>query len=89
MIDETDTTRTIEEKQFLEELRRPFAEIFWVTQDLPEIAESENWDVDGRFWTRVVYWEPTERFPDDSSRKGSFSLEFDRDSVEIIDHWIS
>ena len=79
-----DTTRTQEEKSFLEEMRRPFADRVWESADLPPVEAADYWEVDGRYWTRRVYWEGG-----DQSVTGSFGVEFADDSVGIIDHWVN
>lgn len=79
-----DTARTPEEKKYLAEFRRPVAQQFWESADIPRVLESDSWEEDGRFWFRTVYWEADEG----PSRKGSFSLEFEDDSTEIIDWWV-
>lgn len=80
-----DSARTDEEKKYLAELRRPVAQRFWECADIPSVLESESWDEDGRIWCRTVYWENEEG----PSRRGSFGLEFDEDSTEVIDWWVT
>jgi hypothetical protein len=79
-----DNARTQSEKEDLAEMRRPFADRYWEQADIPAVEAAEHWDVDGRYWTRRVFWEGG-----DQSVVGSFSVEFLPDSVEILDHWMS
>lgn len=79
-----DNARTKEEKDYLAEMRRPFADRFWEGQDIPPVEAAEHWEVDGRYWTRRVYWEGG-----DQSVVGSFGIEFVPDSVEILEHWMT
>ena len=79
-----DTARTHDEKEYLAELRRPAAQQFWESADIPRFLESESWDEDGRYWCRTVYWEND----DGPSKRGLFGLEFEEDSTEVIDWWV-
>lgn len=78
-----DSAASKEEKQDLEDLRRPFADSFWEQAQIPPVEDAEEWDVDGPYWSRRVFWEDSPQ-----SRVGSFGIEFEPDMVKIRDHWV-
>lgn len=78
-----DSARTREEKQDLEDLRRSFADSYWLGAQIPPVeCAAEEWDIDGVYWSKRVFW-----CNEETSILGSFGIEFAPDSVEITDHW--
>lgn len=78
-----DKTTGIELKH-LETQREIAAQRYFEQADLPEICETDSgWTRDGIFWSKGIYWENG----DQPSRRGSFGVEFQPDTDEIVGDW--
>jgi hypothetical protein len=71
-------------KKLLEEQRGLAAEKAWCKAKLPEVKDSEEWNSDGRFWSRKVFWETDDAM---GSKVGSFGVEFEDGTDKVIDTW--
>jgi hypothetical protein len=67
----------------LEEERRSAAEKAWDAASLPDVEAVEGWDIDGRFWSRKVFWSNGWK----TSVVGSFGVAFEEGSAKILDQW--
>lgn len=61
------------------------AEQAFAEADLPPVAGTGGWEIDGDYWSQVVFWEnEDEGMP---SIKGSFGVEFEAGSDKIVRRW--
>jgi hypothetical protein len=67
----------------LEEQRHAAAEKAWDAASLPGVEAVEGWDIDGRFWSRKVFWSNGWK----PSVVGSFGVSFEEGSAKILDQW--
>jgi len=71
-------------KKLLEEQRTLAADKAWSKAKLPEVASAEGWNIDGKFWSRRVFWESDD---DSGSKLGDFGVEFEEGTDKVIDTW--
>lgn len=70
--------------QDLDDRRQIAANNAFCNAKIPEVKDSGPWNVDGDYWSRLVYWEGENDGP---SVKGDFGIHFKEGSTKIIDTW--
>jgi hypothetical protein len=71
----------------LEAQRRDAAEKAWNAASLPDVEAVDGWDIDGRFWSRKVFWSNPDAESTCGSIVGWFRVTFEADSAKIIDQY--